>query len=320
MNPGKILPLAITILSLSACLGFSCGRTAAQPQIAATVEGALLEGPAADSSGNVYFSDVPNQRIMKFDSSGKLSVYRESSNGAIGLLLDFQGRLIVCETGGFPKGEGHSKGTPRVTRTNLETGAIEVLVENVDGGPLNAPNDLTVDGKGRIYFTDMGGAAVYRIDTPGKVSRILAAPDVKVPNGIQVSPDDKTLYLVESGRNASDLREIRAFDLLPDGSVENGRTFYKFYPGRSADGISVDVEGNVYASAGIGRLRGTSETLDVKTGVYVISPAGRLLNFIPIPQDLITNNAFGGPSMKTLYVTSGTTLFKIQTEASGLLR
>lgn len=209
---------------------------------------------------------------------------------------------------------------PRVTRTNIETGAIEVLAESYDGKPLLGPNDVTIDGKGRLYFTELYGAAVYRIDVPGKVVRILAAPDVRSPNGIQVSPDDRTLYVVESGRGPTDRREIRAFDLLPDGAVRNSRTLYNFFPGRSADGISIDVEGNLSASAGMHELRGTSETLDTKTGVYVISPAGRLLNFIPIPEDLITNNGFGGRDMKTLYVTAGKTLYRVRTEVAGLPR
>ena len=91
------------------------------------------------------------------------------------------------------------------------------------------------------------------------------------------------------------------------------RVHYNFYPGRSADGMSIDTQGNLYASAGLNQLRGTSETLDTKGGVHVISPQGKLLKFIPIPEDTITNNAFGGPDMKTLYMTAGKTLYKVRT-------
>lgn len=300
--------------ALLSCVGINAQSPV---EVAATI--ALLEGPTVDRRGNVYFSDVTTKRIIKLGSDGKLSVFRERSNNSVGLLVDSQNRLIACE-GGAEDSDGKTIIPPRITRTDLETGTVEVLADNFDGKPLVAPNDLTIDGKGRIYFTDMEGAAVYRIDVPGKIARILNAPDVDTPNGIQISPDDRTLYLAESGRGAADRREIRAFDLLPDVSVRNPRTFYKFYPGRSADCISVDVEGNIYASAGISKLRGTSETLAVKTGVYVISPAGRLLNFISIPQDLITNNAFGGAEMKTLYITAGPTLYKVQTAVSGLPR
>ena len=140
--------------------------------------------------------------------------------------------------------------------------------------PLSGPNDVTIDGKGRLYFTDSSGAAVYRIDAPGKVARILAAPDIQRPNGIQISPDDRTLYIVEANGAEGGARMIRAYDLLPDGTVRNMRVLYNFYPGRSADGMSVDTQGNLYAAAGMHRTRGTAETLDTKCGVYVISPAG----------------------------------------------
>ena len=113
---------------------------------------------------------------------------------------------------------------------------------------------------------------------------------------------------------------IRAFDLSPDGTVSRMRVHYNFYPGRSADGMSIDTQGNLYASAGMGQLRGTSETLDTKTGVHVISPDGKLVKFIPIPEDYITNNAFGGPDMKTLYVTAGKTLYRLRTDIAGLPR
>jgi hypothetical protein len=98
------------------------------------------------------------------------------------------------------------------------------------------------------------------------------------------------------------------------------RVHYNFYPGRSADGMSIDTQGNLYASAGMNQLRGTTETLDTKTGIYVISPQGKLLKFIPIPEDFITNNAFGGPDMKTLYVTAGKTLYKVRMDVAGLPR
>jgi gluconolactonase len=268
----------------------------------------------------VYFTDIINQRIMKLSASGELSVFRENSNVANGLLIDGEGRLVACEGANFERPGIKLKGIPRVTRTNLQTGAVEVLADGYQGKPLIGPNDVTMDGKGRLYFTELYGAAVYRIDAPGKVTRILASPDVHSPNGIQVSPDDTKLYVVEAGRGKDNLRQIRIFDLSPDGSASNPRTLYDFYPGRSADGISIDVKGNIYASAGMTQLRGTSETLDTKTGVYVISPQGKLLQFIPIPEDLISNNGFGGEEMRTLYVTAGKTLFKFRTDIPGLPR
>jgi gluconolactonase len=197
---------------------------------------------------------------------------------------------------------------------------MEILATRFQGKPLQGPNDVTMDGKGRLYFTDMAGVAVYRIDPSGQLARILAAPDIQRPNGIQISPDDKILYLIEANGTAGGARMIRAYDLLADGTVSNMRVHYNFYPGRSADGMSIDTQGNLYASAGLHQLRGTAETLDTKCGVYVISPQGKLLKFIPIPEDTITNNTFGGPDMKTLYITAGKTLFKVRTEIPGLPR
>ena len=289
-----------------------------QPEVATTV--AFTEGPAVDRDGNVYFTDIINQRIMKLSADGVLSRYRENSNAANGLLIDPQGRLIACEGAAFERPGVKVTGKPRVTRTDLKTGKLEVLADNYEGKPLVGPNDVTIDGKGRLYFTELNGAAVYRIDGPGKLARILAAPDVRSPNGIQISPDDRKLYLVEANQGPGGPRLIRSYDLQPDGTVHNMRVLYDFSPGRSADGMSIDTQGNLYASAGMNQPRGTSETLDTKTGVYVISPEGKLLKFFPIPEDFITNNAFGGPDMKTLYVTAGKTLFKLRTDIAGLPR
>lgn len=291
---------------------------AQEAEIATAVS--FTEGPAVDRDGNVYFTDIVSQRIMKFDNKGTLSVFREKSNAANGMLIDRMNRLVVCEGALFERPGVKVQGRPRVTRTALKTGKTEVLADNYQGKPLVGPNDVTMDGKDRLYFTDMNGTSVYRIDAPGKITRILAAPAIERPNGIQVSPDDRTLYLIEANGAQGGARLIRAYDLSPEGTVSNMRVHYNFSPGRSADGMSIDTAGNLWASAGLNALRGTSETRDTKAGVYVISPQGRLLRFIPIPEDTITNNAFGGPDMRTLYVTAGKTLYKIRSEIPGMPR
>jgi len=135
-----------------------------------------------------------------------------------------------------------------------------------------------------------------------------------------ISPDDKTFYLIEAHPDEGHARMIRAYDLQPDGSVTNMRVFHDFYPGRSGDGMTIDSEGNLYVAAGLNRRRGTSETLDTKCGVHVFSPDGVLKQFIPIYEDTVTNTAFGGPDLKTLYVTAGKTLFKFRTEMEGTRR
>jgi gluconolactonase len=283
---------------------------------------ALTEGPTVDRDGTLYFTELRAQKIYKLTPDGELSVFREKSHAANGLVIDPQGRLIACE--GAADGE-----SPRITRTDLKTGAMEVLATGYQGMPFRGPNDVTIDNRGRIFFTDTAGGTVYRIDAPGQIARVVGTPDVVRPNGLQIAPDDRTLYIIESGAAPAAPRMIRAFDLQPDGTARNGRVLYDF-PGRSADGMSVDVQGNLYISAGLNELAipgalaaaraWTADALKTKAGVYVISPAGKLLQFIPIGEDVITNNAFGGPDMKTLYVTSGRTVFKVRTEIAGLPR
>src|SRR5262249_30993452 len=152
----------------------------------------------------------------------------------------------------------------------------EILADRFQGIPLKGPNDVTIDGKGRIYFTDPGGSAVYRIDAPGKIARIVAAPDIQRPNGIQISPDDTKLYVADSAPPPDGMRVLREFDLQSDGSARNGRVLYDFMKSRGIDGMSVDVQGNLYGSAG---SRATGDT-----GIHVISPQGKLLQVIPIPE------------------------------------
>lgn len=308
--------------ALLLCPAFVRPAIAQEVDIAARV--AYTESPTADRDGNVYFSESGADRIYKLGTDGKLSVYRDDFRGG-GLLFDPQGRLILLGQD-VPRG-GKAAGKPQVTRTDLSTGKVETLADNYEGKALQAPNDLTMDGKGRIYFTDRPGVAVYRIDAPGKLVQILGKPDIEWPNGIQVSPDDKTLYLVETNQAKGGARRINAYDLAPDGTVSHMRVLYNFYPGRSADGMSIDTQGNLYAAAGLNwpaslrfRPTGTTETMDTKAGVYVISPQGKLIKFIPVPEDTITNNCFGGPDMKTLYITAGKTLFKVRTEIAGLPR
>ena len=280
----------------------------------------FLEGPTSDRDGNVYFVDRSSERIMMLSPDGALSTYRSPNNTTNGLVIDSQNRLIACEGAPWIRDWIQNRGTPRITRTNLETGEIEILADSYMGMPLSGPNDVTLDGRGRIYFTEPAARAVYRIDEPGKIERILGPEDIERPNGIQISPDDSVLYLVEANRQEGGARMIRAYDLDSDGSVSNMRVHYDFYPGRSADGMSIDTQGNLYAAAGLNQLRGSSETLDTRAGVHVIAPNGELLRIIPIPEDTVTNTTFGGSDMRTLYVTAGKTIFTTRTEIPGLPR
>ena len=282
----------------------------------------FLEGPAWHASGDLYFSDIAGNRILKLAPDGLVSVFRADSGRTNGNTFDAQGRLISCEGAEFGPG-----GRRRVVRTDLTTGEVEILTDRFEGARYNAPNDVCVDTRGRIWFTDpyywtdpdsleMGCEAVYCIDG-GRVRRVVSQPDIGRPNGLAITPDDKTLYLIDNHNVAGGNRKVWAFDIGNDGTVANQRLVFDFAPGRGGDGMRLDRQGNLWIAAGVWKSRNPHETTDVKTGVYVISPAGKLLGRIPIPEDVITNLAFAGPEMKTLYVTAGKTLSRIETSVSG---
>ena len=279
-------------------------------------EKVFTEGPAVDAAGNVLFTNVPVSRILKWDPrTRKLSVYRDDTNETNGLYFAPDGRLLACEGG-----------TARVTRTDAASGTVEVLAEGFKGKPFAKPNDLCMDGKGRIYFTSRSAVedpegenvkAVYRIDPDGTVEQILAFPEVHMPNGIVTSPDDRKLYVIEAHPDADHHRDIRVYDLDGSGDVSNGRVLIDFYPGRSGDGMCIDSAGNLYVAAGLHKTRETSETLDTKPGIHVISPDGALLAYRETPEDTITNCTFGGADLKSLYVACGTLLLHIPTKIPG---
>ena len=325
-TPGLLAATAAAALAFGASppAARAQGAPAARPvEVAATI--AFTEGPTVDADGAVYFTDLRGAgRILKMSPDGTVTTYREPSHRANGLIFDREWRLLACEGG------NGDDVLPRITRTNVETGEVEVLADRFEGRRLHQPNDLTIDGQDRIYFTDRPGPnvtpeqtgvhGVYRIDPDGSITRILTEPEVERPNGIVISPDDTTLYVIETAQQDGGARMIRAFDLAADGMASNMRVFHDFHPGRSGDGMTVDSEGNLYVAAGLNRLRGTSETLDTVAGVHVFSPTGELLEHIPIHEDTITNVAFGGDDLRTLYVTAGKTLFRIRTEVTGTRR
>jgi gluconolactonase len=282
----------------------------------------FLEGPAWHSSGDLYFSDIAGNRILKMSPDGAVSVFREPSGRTNGNTFDAEGRLISCEGAEFGPGGGR-----RIVRTDLATGKVEVLTDRFEGRRYNAPNDACVDGQGRIWFTDpyywidrasleLDCEAVYCIDGR-QVRRAVAQPHIGRPNGLAVTPDDKTLYVIDSHPIADGNRKIWAFDVAADGSLSGQRLLFDFGRGRGGDGMRLDRRGNLWVAAGVLKSRNPYETTEVQTGVHVISPAGKLLGRIPIPEDVITNLTFAGPDMKTLYVTAGKTLFRIDTTAAG---
>jgi gluconolactonase len=262
-----------------------------------------------DGKGNVLFTDIPNNRIMIYNpTDGKARVFREPSSRANGLEFDSQGRLIACE--------GNSTdGGRRVSRTE-RNGKVVTLADGYNGKKLNSPNDLHLDSRGSIYFTDprygdrkgveQDKEAVYRIDTKGKLSRII--DDVQRPNGILISADDKTLYLADNNGEQGGNRTLNAYDLHSDGHVTNKRVLFDFAAGRGIDGMALDIEGNVYATAGTGEA----------AGVYILTPQGKQIGFIRTPEDP-TNCAFAGTGRKELYITAGQSLYRVKLNAQGRL-
>ena len=285
---------------------------------------AFLEGPAAAADGSVYFSDIINNRIMKFDpQTQSRAVWRVPSGRANGLLFDVQGRLLACEGNEFSPNDGNR----RITRTDMATGQVEVLTDRFEGKRYNSPNDVAARSNGQIFFTDpcydersrmeLDHDSVYRIDTDGSVHRILTQPTIQRPNGIALSPDERTLYLVDSCPVIGGNRKIWAFNLSESGEPSHPRVVFDFAPGRGGDGMAVDQQGNLYVAAGISRQRGPHETTDVPPGIWIIQPNGKLLGRLPIPEDTITNVTFGGEDLRRLYVTAGKTLYSARTTIPG---
>ncbi len=286
---------------------------------------AFTEGPVYAADGSVYFTDIVNNRILRLKPgsgggvfSGGPEVFRIPAGRAAGLAFDLQGRLLAAEG----NGDG---GNRRITRTEKD-GSVTVLADRYKGKKLNSPNDLDIDAKGRIYFTDpryldrsdveQDKDAVYRIDPDGTLTRII--DDVERPNGIAVSADQKTLYVVDNNdSNSQGSRKVYAYELKPDGSTGSRRVIHDFGTGRGADGVCLDTEGNLYVAAGRTAPNLPAEDQSVKGGIYVFSPSGEQIDFIAIPVDLVTNVAFGDPDLKTLYITAGPSLLRIRRTVSG---
>lgn len=283
----------------------------------------FLEGPAVDVQGDLYFSDLIGNRILKMTQGGVVSVFRADSGRTNGNTFDAQGRLVSCE--GAEQGPG---GRRRIVRTDMTTGDVTVLTERYEGKRYNAPNDVCVDTLGRIWFTDpyygedrgsleMGSESVYRIDPDGRVARVLTQPVIERPNGIAITPDAKRLYVIDSHSRPGGNRKVWAFAVSETGTLSGQRLVYDFGRGRGGDGMRLDVRGNLWIAAGITIPRTSGETADVPPGIYVIKPDGTLLGRIPIPEDVITNLAFGGADRKTLLVTAGKSIFKVPVTVEG---
>ena len=298
------------------------------------IKGGLTEGACVAPDGSIYFTDIPvgedKGLIVRYDpKTNQSSIFTKDSGKANGLMCDAQGFLIACE--------GSDYGGRRVSRWNLDTGESETVADSYMGKRFNAPNDLAIDTKGRIYFTDprylgdepreLEHRAVYRIDTDGTVIEI--THECEKPNGIAISPDQKTLYVADHNNGTDKIdatkpapepgaMKIYAFPLDADGLVAGERkTLHDFGDKNGCDGMCLDAKGNLYITA-----RSTE-----RPGVLVLSPKGKEVAFIPTglsqpgaekPVGMPSNCDFGiGEESKTLYVTVDLCLYRIPLKVEG---
>jgi gluconolactonase len=266
------------------------------------------EGPVYFRDGGyLVWSDIPNNRLMRWtEETGAVSVFRPVSNYTNGNTRDRQGRLISCEHGGR-----------RISRTEYD-GTITVLLDRFEGKRLNAPNDAVVHSDGGIWFTDPGygilsdyegdraepelPTRVYRIDpVSGSVQTMIET--LERPNGLCFSPDERLLYVVDSGARPS---TIHVFDVV-SGQPVNGRVFADMTPGGSY-GVRCDVAGNLWAAAA-----GGGDGFD---GVHVFDPDGTLIGQVLLPEQC-ANLCFGGRRNNRLFMAAGQSVYSLYTNATG---
>jgi gluconolactonase len=272
------------------------------------------EGPVYFPDGGYFvWSDIPNNRMMRWlEDDGHVSVFRSPSEYANGNTRDRQGRLVTCE-----------HGARRVTRTELD-GTITILLDNIEGKRLNAPNDVVVAADGGVWFTDPGygiltdyegpqsefelPVRVYRIDPVTRAASIVADDFVR-PNGLAFSPDETKLYIVDSGITHGGPAHIRVFDVDVDGTgLRNGTIFADDFAPGLTDGIRVDVEGNIWASMGWGDPN--------EDGVRCYLPSGELIGKVHLPEGC-ANLCFGGKKKNRLFMAASTSVYALYVHARG---
>ena len=272
------------------------------------------EGPVWFGDGHyLVFSDIPNNRMLRWlEDTGEVSTFRSPSNYSNGNSRDRQGRLLTCE---------HD--ARRLTRTEYD-GSVTVLMDRYQGKMLNAPNDLAVHSDGAIWFTDPGYGImtnyeghratfelptnVYRLD-PKTHEATVVAGDLDKPNGICFSPDEKKLYLVDTGlpKHPGDPRPIYVYDVVDGVRLANKRLFVNMAPG-SSDGIRCDVDGNLWSAAGWGP--------EDYNGVHVFAPDGTLIGKIHLPE-ACANLCFGGTKKNRLFMAASQSLYSLYVDTQG---
>jgi len=266
----------------------------------------LTEGPVWDGE-HLYFTHIRASRIMRYDpKSGAITEARSGTNRTNGLAFDAGGRLFGCCSGGRA-----------IVRFDPD-GKNVVIADRIEGKRLNTPNDLAIDRKRRIWFTnpvnegnwdkteqtELDDKSVIRCDPQkdGSYTTTRVTFDTTMPNGILVSPDQSTLYVAESGYARGIARELRAYPIKDDGSLGTYATLFTWGEDakgvhRGIDGMCLDRDGNIVATAGW-------EVSGAGPMIYVFSPTGRVLETHPLPASRPTNCCFGGPDLTTLFVTT----------------
>jgi gluconolactonase len=343
----SLLRMAVGVLALSACVNIAAAEepiVAPDAVLEKLFEGKVLtEGVSVAPDGMVYFSEITFSHksrdakgfidagfIWKFDPAAKTtSIFRSPSGMSNGIKFDARGNMIVAE--------GADYGGRRVTRTDMKTGKAQIIAALFDGRPLNSPNDITIDEKGRIYFSDpryLGHESldqpvvgVYRIDLDGSLHRIIT--DAGKANGVCVSPDQKTLYVVSNDNGATAMERLSsgadqaqtdkvdaplrkglmallAYDLAEDGTAKFRKTLVDYSPYDGPDGLIVDKDGNLYVAV----------RAENRPGICVYSPEGKELAYIKT--EVPTNVGFGrGKDANLLYITAGTSLYRIRVNREG---
>lgn len=254
----------------------------------------FTEGPTSNAKGDVFFTDQPNDRIMKWAAGGGLSAFMQPAGRSNGMYFDAKGNLIACAD---EKNELWSI---------APDGEVTVLLKEHGGRPLNGPNDVWVHPSGAMYFTDpfykrpwwqhgeppQDGQHVYRLAPDGKqIARV--ASDLVQPNGIIGTPEGNRLFVAD----IKDKKTYR-YDIGPDGALGNKTLLCEL----GSDGITLDEEGNLYLTG---------------KGVFVIAPDGKEVAHIDVPEKWCANVAFGGPDHKTLFITATTGLYAVNMRVKG---
>ena len=260
----------------------------------------FLEGPVWNSTDEfLLFSDIPTNRIYKWDSDGSVTIFREPSGNSNGLTFDKRGNLIICE-----------HGTRRLSMLDKK-GVYKVYADRYRDKRLNSPNDVVVKSDGKLYFTDppygikpdeqeLPFQGVYSLDIE-KEKLTLLLDDFDRPNGLVFSPDEKVIYIADS----SNRRHVRAFDVESNGNLTHSRVFAEIcsvLPG-NPDGMKVDVEGNLYVAAA--------------GGVWVFSAKGEHLGIIDTPETP-ANLAWGDKDWRSLFITARTSLYRVKIKTKGV--